>query len=183
MWKTVCEDVLLQEPLESWGTGIRWRGDRNGQCSEIIEFLWEMVSKGSKRNEKEQYQSMVRFLFLEGESHSKINERLVTVYDESCPSLKIGLMSLKVVARRFWWASLKRHANGYHDRLGDKNPRFRISRSRIESARGSWDSWASQKTAWIVSSWNFRHEKAVDIAHSTPQARPLHHFRAAFEAA
>ncbi|XP_014487341.1 PREDICTED: histone-lysine N-methyltransferase SETMAR-like [Dinoponera quadriceps] len=37
--------------------------------------------------EKEQYQSVIRFLFLEGKSRSEIKERLDVVYDESSLSM------------------------------------------------------------------------------------------------
>ena len=37
--------------------------------------------------EKEQYQSVIRFFFLEGKSCSKIKERLDAVYGDSSPSM------------------------------------------------------------------------------------------------
>jgi len=37
--------------------------------------------------EKEQYRSVIRFLFLEGKSRSEIKERLDAVYGDSSPSI------------------------------------------------------------------------------------------------
>jgi len=37
--------------------------------------------------EKEQYRSVIRFLFLEGKSHSETKERSDAVYDDSSPSM------------------------------------------------------------------------------------------------
>jgi len=37
--------------------------------------------------EKEQYRSVIRFLFLEGKSRSEIKERLDAVYGDSSPSM------------------------------------------------------------------------------------------------
>jgi len=39
--------------------------------------------------EKEQYRSVIRFLFLEGKSRSGIKERLDAVYGDSSPSRRI----------------------------------------------------------------------------------------------
>jgi len=69
--------------------------------------------------EKEQYRSVIPFLFLEGKPRSEIKERLEAVYGDSFPSwrlTKIGLRSFNVVARFFF----------------DKNPRSRIGRPPIE---------------------------------------------------
>ena len=56
--------------------------------------------------EKEQYQSVIWFLFLKGKLRSEIKERLDAMYGDSSTLLrwrpsKIGLMSFNVVARRF----------------------------------------------------------------------------------
>jgi len=45
------------------------------------------LSADSGKMEKEQYRSVIRFLFLEGKSHNKIKERLDAVYGNSSPSM------------------------------------------------------------------------------------------------
>ena len=40
-----------------------------------------------RKMEKEQYRSVIRFLFLEGKSRSEIKERLEVVYGDSSPSM------------------------------------------------------------------------------------------------
>ena len=46
-----------------------------------------VVSADLKKLEKEQYRSVIRFLFLEGKSRSEIKERLDAVYGDSSPSM------------------------------------------------------------------------------------------------
>jgi len=45
------------------------------------------VSATFRKMEKEQYRSVIRFLFLEGKSRSEIKERLDAVYGDSSPSM------------------------------------------------------------------------------------------------
>lgn len=45
------------------------------------------VSADFRKMEKEQYRSVIRFLFLEGKSRSEIKERLDAVYGDSSPSM------------------------------------------------------------------------------------------------
>ena len=45
------------------------------------------MSVDFRKMEKEQYRSVIRFLFLEGKSRSEIKERLDAVYDDSSPSM------------------------------------------------------------------------------------------------
>ena len=46
------------------------------------------MSSDLTKMEKEQYRSVIRFLFLEGKSRSEIKERLDTVYGDSSTSIK-----------------------------------------------------------------------------------------------
>ena len=45
------------------------------------------MSADFRKMEKEQYRSVIRFLFLEGKSRSEIKERLDAVYGDSYPSM------------------------------------------------------------------------------------------------
>ena len=45
------------------------------------------MSVDFRKMEKEQYRSVIRFLFLEGKSRSEIKERLDAVYGDSSPSM------------------------------------------------------------------------------------------------
>ena len=45
------------------------------------------MSADFTKKEKEQYRSVIRFLFLEGKSRSETKERLESVYDDSSPSM------------------------------------------------------------------------------------------------
>jgi len=55
------------------------------------------MSADFRKMEKEQYWSVIPFLFLEGKSPSEIKERLDAVYGDSSPSMA----TVNVVARRF----------------------------------------------------------------------------------
>jgi len=46
------------------------------------------VESDFRKVEKEQYRSVIRFMFLEGKSRSEIKERLDGVYGDSSPLLK-----------------------------------------------------------------------------------------------
>ena len=46
-----------------------------------------VVSADFRKMEKKQYRSVIRFLFLEGKSRSKIKERLDAVYGDSSSSM------------------------------------------------------------------------------------------------
>jgi hypothetical protein len=62
------------------------------------------VCANFREMEKEQYLLVIRFLFFEEKSRSKIKERLDAVYSDSSPSMaivKIGLTSFNVVTCRF----------------------------------------------------------------------------------
>jgi len=45
------------------------------------------MSAGFRKMEKEQYRSVIRFLFLEGKLRSEIKKRLDTMYGDSAPSM------------------------------------------------------------------------------------------------
>ena len=81
--------------------------------------------------EKEQYRSVIRFLFLEGKSRSEIKERLDAVYGDSSPSM---------ATVKNWFNEFQRGRTSVFNepRPGgkrDKNPRSRIGRPPIEGAR------------------------------------------------
>ena len=96
---------------------------------------------GFREMEKEQYRSVIQFLFLEGKSHSKIKERLDAVYGDSSPSM---------VTIKNWFTEFQCGRTSVFDepRPGapkmatmednvTKNPRSRIGRPPIEGARDS----------------------------------------------
>ena len=65
------------------------------------------MSADFTKMEKDQYRSVIRFLFLDGKSHSEIKERLDAVYGDSFPlmaTVKNWLNELYVFARRFLMA-------------------------------------------------------------------------------
>ena len=57
----------------------------------LLALFWPRVeanvSMDFREMEKEQYMSVIRFLFLEGKSRSEIKERLDAVYGDSSPSM------------------------------------------------------------------------------------------------
>jgi len=96
------------------------------------------VSADFRKMEKEQYRSVIRFLFLEGKSRSEIKERFDAVYGDFSPSM---------ATVKNWFNEFQRGRNSVFDepRPGapkmatteDKNPRSRIGRPPTVDTRDS----------------------------------------------
>ena len=83
-------------PLSQGKFTIVWYIVVDGYCQNfsrigLVVLFWPRieaaVSADFRKMEKEQYRSVIRFLFLEGKSRSEIKERLDAVYGDSSPSM------------------------------------------------------------------------------------------------